>query len=533
MKRLDPGTLFDGLTARGARTTVHLSRPLDIAPGLGTSLSIGQVADVIRETAGWLAAAGLRPGDRLAICKRNHWDYVLLACAAIRLGAVPALLAAGAPPDAQATMLERLEPQILVSDASVLEPARAAGTHLAGTAERTICLTGESPGTIAIGDLRGATPPPPPPHPRGPGEPLIINHTSGTTGVPKLVVHTTNTVVRRIAALETHRMPVVASRRGDTVACADPFSHGRSLPWTIGVFSLAPRDVVIIADAAPAEAEPVLRAHPPTIVEAPPATFVQWRSLASAPHNVFRDVRLYINTFDAVHPPTIRTYLAASRRRHPLWAQVWGQAETGPLTFRILSRTTIAGRQDRDPTTRDLGRPIPARTGIRVVDPDSLRPLPRGQAGIVMVRTRARCIDYLGERDRWLAKAHGQWWNTGDIGMLTRGGALHLLDRECDSAPGTSCLRLEDIIEDDLPDVLECTILPTPGRPPLPVVVTGDGPVPAEIWRTATAGLPRLADPVTLAWGDLPRTETGKVRRAALRERFPTHRTAHGSGNWT
>ena len=54
------------------------------------------------------------------------------------------------------------------------------------------------------------------------------------------------------------------------------------------------------------------------MLEATPPAFVRWQSLAAAPDNPFRDVRLYINTFDAIHPPTVRTYLAATRRRLPL-----------------------------------------------------------------------------------------------------------------------------------------------------------------------------------------------------------------------
>ncbi|MFF9704512.1 long-chain acyl-CoA synthetase, partial [Streptomyces griseofuscus] len=78
MRPHDMGTLFDEAAAAGARTVFHLDRPLDIAPDAGTRWSVPELADLVRVTAARLAAAGVRPGDRVAIVKDNHWEYDLL-----------------------------------------------------------------------------------------------------------------------------------------------------------------------------------------------------------------------------------------------------------------------------------------------------------------------------------------------------------------------------------------------------------------------------------------------------------------------
>ena len=135
MRPHDMGTLFDEAAAGGARTVVHLDRPFDIAPRAGTRWTVTELADLVRATAARLADAGVRPGDRVAIVKDNHWDYDLLACAAVRLGAVPALLSARLDTANLVTLLERLRPAALVTTAAVLarcrdtaagEPARIA-----------------------------------------------------------------------------------------------------------------------------------------------------------------------------------------------------------------------------------------------------------------------------------------------------------------------------------------------------------------------------------------------------------------------
>ncbi|AHH95190.1 class I adenylate-forming enzyme family protein [Kutzneria albida] len=514
------GTLFDQCADRGSHTVLHLDRPLDIAPEAGTALTVTRLAELTAELAGCLAALGAGPGDRVAVVKRNHWDYDLIACAAIRIGALPALISGHLPEGALESLLKRLEPAVVLTDRPL--PA--------GSARRVLALGEPWPGATALDDLRGT--PSPPVRRRGADEPLVVNHTSGTTGAPKLVVHTTRTIIDTLARPESIRWPVVGTRRDDTVANASSYAHGRTFCWTAAVFSAAPRKIAILSEHDPAIAARVLSEHPPTTVEALPSAYVRWQRLAASRDNPFRAVRLYVSTYDAMHPPAVRTLLAASQRDRPLWMQGWGQTETGPITFRFLTRRALAARS-RHPTTRHLGRPLPGGPRLRVVDPVTFRPLPRGTPGLVLTRTAARCTGYVGEQDRWRAKAIGPWWNTGDLGVLTRTGALLLLDREVDTIPGLSCLELEDVIEDRLPEVVECVVLGATGRLPLPVLVTEDGRIDRDRWCLAVADLPALAEPHTVTWPEVPRTGTGKVRRLELLTRLLGRAETHGSGRWT
>ncbi|MGH3814711.1 MAG: long-chain acyl-CoA synthetase, partial [Pseudonocardiaceae bacterium] len=66
MKPINPSTLFEDAAERGA-TLVHLDRTFDIAPDGGVTYGAEQLADLTADAAGWLAAAGARPGDRVAI----------------------------------------------------------------------------------------------------------------------------------------------------------------------------------------------------------------------------------------------------------------------------------------------------------------------------------------------------------------------------------------------------------------------------------------------------------------------------------
>jgi acyl-coenzyme A synthetase/AMP-(fatty) acid ligase len=255
--------------------------------------------------------------------------------------------------------------------------------------------------------------------------------------------------------------------------------------------------------------------------------------MAAKPDSPFSGVRLYISTYDAIHPPAVRAFLAASTRPRAAFMHGWGQSETGPLTLRFFTRRALAARGHRHPTTRSQGLPTPGKTRLRVVDPKTFRAVPRGQPGVILARTKARCLGYLGEQERWDEKVDGPWFNTGDIGIVTWSGNVVFLDREVDEIPGMSCVEIEDVIDDRLPEVLECVVLGTPGRPPLPIVITADGRLDPAAWRDAVRDLPPLDEPMVVTWDQIPRTGTGKVRRLELREQLAGVGITHGTGRWT
>lgn len=529
MKPHDMGVLFDECARRHTATTVRLDRPFDIAPDGGSTYAVDELAELVRTAAGWLAAAGAGRGDRVAIVKDNHWDYDLLACAAVRVGAIPAQISAHLSTAALEQLLKRLDAAVLVTSGGVAASCAEDGLDLVSAARATLLLDGYAPGALSLDDVRGQ--PAPAPRLRPDDDPLVINHTSGTTGVPKLVAHSTRTIIGQLARFESTRMPRIGVRPDDTVVNASSYAHGRTFCWTAVALSMAPRDLVILSRPEPDLADPMLRAHPPTIVEALPAAYVGFRPLTERLDNPFRRVRLFISTYDAVHPPTVRTFLNASAHRSPLWMQGWGQTETGPLTFRFHTRRSLNGAKSS--SARHLGWPVPGRTRLRVVDPDTFEPVRRGDPGLVLARTAARCLDYPGESERWEAKRRGPWWNTGDIGVHHRDGHVSLLDREVDRTPQLSCLETEDVLEDRIPQAQECVVLGRTDEPPLPVVVTADGTLPTGAWRRAIRGLPTMQEPVPLTWEQVPRTGTGKVRRALLLEQLTGDTDRPGTGRWT
>ena len=529
------GLIFEHF-ASAPRPVWQLDRPFDIAPDSGVRFTPAGLATLVEQTSAALWEAGLRAGDRLAIVKDNHFDTVLLAAAAARIGALPAMTSGTIEPEILRPMMERLQPRVLVASPTVLAGAEKAGVQLVGPQARVL-VAGAGAAALdrtvtTVAELLDADVPPA--NPAADDQPMICTHTSGTTGVPKYVVHSAATLLGVLTKLETMKIPLLSIRPSDTVASCISFVHGRAITWAFAQLARPPGQVVVLADSTPDTVAATLRRHPATTLEACPNIFQRWEGMARTDPDVFSSCRAFINTFDAIHPRTVRTFLDVSRHRMPVWGQVWGQTEVGPVCMGLYTRGRLnRSRGSRRAVTSDVGRSIPFVTGVKVVDAQTRQEVPRGTEGIVLVRTAGRCLTYLGEDERHREKIWDGWWNSGDIGVQRRGGLLRIIDREVDVIPGVSGIELESVLLERLPDTTEVIVLGVPGRPPVPVLSTSDGALDPAAWRRATADLPQLDDPVLIGWDDFPRTGTWKVRRPVLRERLFGTTQTFGTGRWT
>lgn len=525
------GDVWHTAAGRGPGQLVTVDRPADIDPAGPTTRTYGGWAELVDDAAAWLYAAGVRPWDRVAILKRNHLDVALLACAAARLGAVPAQLSGSYGPDAAAALLARLDRPYLVTDAGHRDRCGIDADLVARLTAATISLDdpGDRTDLLRLDGLRGG--PPAPTRLRAGDEPMVVTHTSGTTGVPKLVVHCADSAYS-LALVEAERWPLFRLRTADRLAFCDPYCHQRMTTGMLAMATVTPT-MLALSDPRAADLGRRVTDFRPTVVETLPNVYLHWEPLARTT-GAFRDVRLYINSFDAIHTRTIRTFLAATRRRLPIWVQSWSQSEAGAMVIRPYTRRTVRRPGRRPPPTQVLGWPIPGLCRVRTIDPGSGRRTRPGEPGLVQVSQPGRSLGYVGEQHRHDLKRDGHWWNTGDLGLVSRLGAVRLLDREIDRIDGASGLELEDVLLDRLPETTEVVVLAVAGGLPVPVYSTGsDRPVERARWRAATADLPALAEPVHLGWEDFPRTGTWKVRRGELRQRLLRDRAPVGIGRWT
>ena len=189
-------TLYDHAANHLPDGRVRVAAASPVVPAAPADFSYTELAEQVDELSGWFPAAGVRPGATVVIAKANHPDIQLLAAAASRAGALPALVSAAVPAEQARVMFARLNPAAIVTDRAL------AATWGLGPDDpwRTILVDGGAgaggrrapKGAVAADDLRGSAPAPV--RPPGHTDPMVVTHTSGTTGVPKLVAHSAATV---------------------------------------------------------------------------------------------------------------------------------------------------------------------------------------------------------------------------------------------------------------------------------------------------------------------------------------------------
>jgi len=502
------GVVPEMAAARNPSTLVTLDHDLDVLPQAGRRMTVAELAGHVDDLAGRLWAAGVRPGEHLVIYKTANSDVWMLASAASRIGAVPVMLSPALDGPTVAALLNRLDHPMLLTDTAKLDVL--SGVPVTDITKRVIVASGHHQDMASLSELAGA--------PRVEAvfrpqdEAALITHTSGTTGIPKLVVHTPRTMGAR---LTPQWWLLSLMRRRETVAVHIPFVHSRTFA-AMALALLKEMPVLLMKESNPDEVAAFFLKHRPGFIEALPNSLMEWEGLTEDPRKPFASVKYFSSTFDAIHPRTMSRLLKSSQRRAPLFFQIYGQSEVGPAVGRPYFRGSA-----HKANGRCVGYAMPGSAKVRVVSRNGKRPSERNP-GFIEVGWEGLAKTYFGEQERYDANRHGQWWRTGDVGYRTKLGCVHMLDREVDMIPGLrSSLEIEDVVLSRLEELSELVVVPGPKSEPVPVICTvDDRPLDPGRWRAAVADFPQLAEPIQIPQADLPRTATLKVRRIELSHRL-------------
>lgn len=188
--------------------------PQDEALDDGTSrYNFAELARAVSAAAEHFAASGIRPGDRLAASLGNEADLVIAFFAAMRLGAVWVGINKILPADDKCYILDHSGAKLLLTDLSLKDQIEALRAR--APALETVWYLGSEDADGGWAEMRA----------RGPlglalapdidaFAPAAIMYTSGTTGVPKGVVHSQHNMVVVAAAQAGHRIMQHDARRG-------------------------------------------------------------------------------------------------------------------------------------------------------------------------------------------------------------------------------------------------------------------------------------------------------------------------------
>lgn len=495
---------FDAHLARGERA----GDPALLITGEGAArLSFADLSDRSSRVANGLRALGVRRGDRILLMLGNVvplWETML---AAMKLGAVviPAttLLSAGDLADRVARGHVR---HLITSVADVPKFA-----DLPGDITR-IATGGTLPGWHDFDALRAAPATLEPDAPTGADDPLLLYFTSGTTARPKLVLHSHSSYP--VGHLST--MYWLGLKPGDVhlnISSPGWAKHAWSClfaPWNAGA-------AVFIANQPRFNARALLEAIASggvTTLCAPPTV---WRMF------IQEDLRA-IRT-------SLREVCAAGE---PLNPEVIEQVRTAwGLTIRDGYGQTETTAQIGNPPGQKLkpgsmGRPLPGYR-IRLLDTED-KDAEEGAVCIALDPPPVGLMRGYQDDTGALQKLEGAVYRTGDVAARDADGYLTYVGRADDIFKASdyriSPFELESVLIEH-PAVAEAAVVPAPDAMRLAVpkayVVLAAGWEPDRatalaIFRHVRASVSPFKRIRRIAFAELPKTISGKIRRVDLRK---------------
>lgn len=389
------------------RARISPSRPALIT---GDSvLTYAELAARIRRLAHALRELGVGRGDRIGWLGANHPAFLEALFAAARIGAALAPVNHRLSPEERAYVLAETEPIVLIEHAmSEPTPARSVRQHIsvgAPPAPRPAALDYEA--LVAGGSDA------PIDDPIGLDEPVLLPHTSGTTGRPRAVVLTHGNVTWNAIDFLTS-----ADYRGDDVTIAiAPFFRSGGSGVNVLPMLFAGGSVVIPERLAPDDILRLMEAHRVTVGFGNPDLLLELTRAERWPSADLSAVRFIVTGGAPVPERLIRAFLD---RGLPL-RQGYGLSEAAPLVLLLDPATAL-----RKPGA--AGRPA-LMVDVRVVD-DAGAELPPGATGELMVRGPNVMAGYWGRPEATArALTADGWLRSGDAARIDDEGDVWIVDR--------------------------------------------------------------------------------------------------------
>ncbi len=445
--------------------------------GARSELSFGEVSHRAARVAGALTTAGVQRGDVVMTLVGNRPEWVLAMLACFRIGAVALPCAEQLrAPDLRARM-DAAEPALVIADERNADTVRSSGFSGTVLDVADPRLLDAAPATAA--ELAGE-------------DPALIVFTSGTTGEPKPIRHGQGYLKGQHVQAEHW----LGAREGDLTWCTAASGWSKSArnsfiaPWLRGATALL-HDARFDAEE---RLELIERERVDVLCMAP----TEYRAIAKRA---------------GLRPLGLRHAVAAGEPLNPEIVERWqedagvavhdgyGQTETGALTGMPLGEPIRPG---------SMGRPLPGfrlwiEDGEMCADPASIP---------TFFIDGAPATWHTG--DRVAQDEDGYLWFEGRTDDVIISAGYRIGPFEVESALLTHAAVAEAAAvaaaDDERGQIVRAVVVLRPGHAPGPDLARELQDHCKE--QTAPYKYPRIVDFAEA----LPKTASGKIRRAALRE---------------
>ncbi len=505
--------LGERLQDRYARIVAKNPGGLAVADNRGHRFTHAELWDKAARLQGELEAHGVRPGEAVLLYMPNWAAWQAAFLAVLRCGAIPASLPVTTDADTLTYVADLVGASCAIAAKdhrghAVGAVARAAAAHCRHaldllTVDEHLKFSWSSPSAKAR-----------PPKPAGFGLDHLM-FTSSTTGRPKAVMHTADT----LAALNQTFAERFALGPDQPIFMASPLGHSVAAIHGARLAMYTGAPLVLQDRWDPVEALEMVANHGCAFTAAA-TPFLKdlvdesWHGAAAK----LAPMRWFL-CGGAQVPPTLMEQ-AAKEFPHTFVTVLWGMTEGG------LTTCVSGSSQDQRLNTAGVGLP---GLEVKVLGRDGER-RPPGREGELVMRGPGVFVGYYGQQDLHasLLTADG-FFRTEDLARIDADGYVSSTGRLKDliirGGVNISPVPAENVLAAH-PDVLSVAVLGLPDerlgeRICAVLVPRGDArPALDELVAFARArGLPKRQCPEALRYvDDMPRTAAGKVRKHQLRD---------------
>lgn len=497
-------------------------------------LTLGELHEIVATYAGFYRRNGVRAKDAVAIVTTSITDFALNLMALTSIGAIASLVNANMPLETRREYIRRQR----VVGIMTREPwHKELQSHLRDDVPPLfVALQAE------ITPEDRAHRPENYPFRHAPNDPILISHSSGTTGIPKSAFHTHTTLFH--GALSRLSDGLDCSTRSRLLAL--PGHHVSAMSNTLlGLLLGAP--VIHFTDPSGKGVLDGIEKFRPTIVFGFTHTFMEMAGEDLTDRDL-SCVEGFYASGDAAHVVHIRRLL--EKGQHPvtgrdlkpklapgaIFLDIFGSTEMGYVLFDYVHRPGAPSMG------RCIGRPMRFAEAAALSEDGEV--LPPGAVGRLGVRSQSLTPGFWNDNVRWHQQWLGGYFLTGDLVYRDAGNNFYHLDRTSDAirtAEGfVYSAYTEELLLSEYEEIRDCTIVGLAAEDVrfgwedegvaetyvlLELATGATAPEDPTSWVNAALtrhGLPAVAGAVLVPEDTIPVGITGKVLKRILREQART-----------